>query len=53
MKCTIENINLVFDKVSEMHFDSQTGADFAEFDDESDLLTAFERVIEWIEEEGN
>ncbi len=50
MKCTIENINLVADKVIESHLDSQTGYSIPEFDDKSDLLTAFKIAIEWITE---
>lgn len=51
MKCTIENLNKVFDLVSEKHVDSgESGANFALWDDESDLLTAVSETIELIEE---
>jgi dissimilatory sulfite reductase (desulfoviridin) alpha/beta subunit len=42
---------MVCDKIAETHVDSQTGADFAEFDDESDLLNAVKTVIDWYKEE--
>ena len=40
----------MYELISEKHLDSiGNGADFAEFDDESDLLSAVEKIIEWIE----
>ena len=51
MKCTLKNLYMVCDKIAETHVDSQTGADFAEFDDESDLLNAVETVLDWYKEE--
>ena len=49
VKCTIKNLNKVFDLVSEKHLDSiENGADFALRDDESDLLTAVSETIELI-----
>lgn len=51
MKCTIENLNKVFDLVSEKHIDSgRNGVNCALWDDLSDLLTAVSKTIELIEE---
>ncbi len=51
MKCTIENVTLIADRVAELHIDSRRVEDFAEFDDTSDLLYAFKTVIDWIKED--
>lgn len=51
MKCTLDNVEKVFRTINDHHADAQTGADFGQFDNESDLLTAVERVISMIEEE--
>ena len=51
MKCTIENLELILRTVQEWHVDEQQGADFGQFDDESDLLHAVESTIEQIEEQ--
>ena len=52
MKCTIKNLELVFKLIQDNHIDNDAGgADFAEYDDESDLLGAVERAVEMIEEE--
>ena len=48
MKCTKENVEK-FCNALQNNLEGENGR--GEFDDESDLLTACERVIEWIEEE--
>jgi len=50
MKATIKNINKVFNLLTEWHIDNQAGADFAQFDDESDLEDAVKSVIEQLKE---
>ena len=50
MKCSNKNIDLVFNILkSQMEDENGRG----EFDEESDLLSAVERVIEWVEEDGD
>lgn len=49
MKCTVKNIILLFGYILENHADNQRGADFAEFDDENDMLHAVEDGIEFLE----
>jgi hypothetical protein len=50
MRCTPDNINLVCDIVlQQMNDDNGRG----EFDDESDLLNAFEIVIGWLEDDSD
>ena len=53
MKCTIKNLDLVFRTIKEWHQDNQSGADFGQFDDESDLLHAVQSTIEQLEEADN
>ncbi len=48
----MENLKLVFDTVIEGHIDTQEGADFANWDDESDLVWAVSEVVKWIEEDA-
>jgi len=51
MKCTIKNLELVFKTIKDNHIDSNlSGADFADYDNESDISGAVERAIEMIEE---
>ena len=45
MKCTINNLNKVFSFIKEQHPSNQTGADFAQFDDESNLVDAVKSTI--------
>jgi len=49
MKCTIKNLEKVFQNIKERHLDSMTGADFAEFDDECDLVNAVTDSVEHLE----
>ena len=49
MKCTRKNVEKVFNCLQQQ-LEDENGR--GEFDDESDLLTACERVIEWLEEEA-
>lgn len=51
MKCTSKNIKRVFDLINEWHVDNFDGADFAQFDDDSDLLDVVGSVIEQVKEE--
>jgi len=48
MKCTPENCSKVFGLVM-MQLEDDHG--HGEFDDETDLTTAVERVVGWVEEE--
>ena len=50
MKATSKNIERVFQLLKEQHAGNFQGADFGQFDDESDLLSALESVIEQIKE---
>lgn len=50
MNCSIKNLEIVFNYIKQSHLDNQTGSDFAQFDNESDLKTAVENAIESIEE---
>ena len=49
MKCTDKNIDLVFE-ILKQQMEDENGR--GEFDSESDLSTAVETVIGWIENEG-
>ena len=44
-RCTIDNLSLIFSIISE-HLENPNG----EFDEETDIVDAVERVIEWLEE---
>jgi hypothetical protein len=48
MNCTLSNLDKVFKIIYEQHLDNY---EHAEFDDETDLLSAVESVIRQIEEE--
>jgi hypothetical protein len=49
MKCTNKNIELIFNVLlSQMEDENGRG----EFDGQSDLISAIERIIEWIEDDG-
>ena len=50
MDCTIKNIEKICKFIEERHFDNIQGADFAIFDDESDLLNSFKTAIDMIKE---
>jgi hypothetical protein len=48
MECTLENLERVFKMIIEQHADNN---EHAEFDDESDLVDAINRVVNQIDEE--
>lgn len=51
MKCTLKNLDKVIEYIQERHVDNQYGADFAQFDDETDLVTAIENTVEHLIEQ--
>lgn len=51
MKCTLKNLERVFNFINDNHVDSNGGgADFAMFDDESELVGAVEYTLEQLDE---
>ena len=48
MYCTLENIERVFNMINEQHADN---SEHGEFDDETDLVDAIQRIVNQIEEE--
>jgi hypothetical protein len=48
MYCTLENLDRVFKMIIEQHADN---SEHGEFDDETDLVDAIQRVVNQIEEE--
>lgn len=48
MYCTLENLEKVFNMINEQHSDN---SEHGEFDDETDLVVAIQRVVNQIEEE--
>jgi len=48
MYCTLENIKRVFNMINEQHADN---SEHGEFDDETDLVDAIQRIVNQIEEE--
>lgn len=52
MKCTTENIEKVFRTLLAQHVDNTgASADFGQFDDESDLVSAVKNVIDQLEDD--
>ena len=48
MYCTLENLGRVFNMIIEQHADN---SEHGEFDDETDLVDAIQRIVNQIEEE--